>query len=302
MSGSADDIVRMLNTGVDSSALAEVISDYFNEGPEEDVLGMLHKPQYNTKANRTTIQKNFNYVDQSMDDYSSDETLTSLALPPSLPPVTVTHVDESLPSTSSAHDSINDHMDSPVADDCFDEPVFTDIDAVVDAASDVVSNTGLDIGTVVVENDDSSDAEERRIARFMSEGCKCKLNGRNACITRFTASQLSAARDECRQLTHDQLDMVVMGQLRSLSQADTVTQKTKAKNSRRQRTATFFRFSGHRICLQVFLFMHTMSHKRFEAIKHSWSENGLCSRVRSKVLPHNTTKLSDIEKIYSSVC
>ena len=49
MSGSADDIVRMLNAGVDSSALVEVISDYFNEGPEEDVLGMLHKPQYNTK-------------------------------------------------------------------------------------------------------------------------------------------------------------------------------------------------------------------------------------------------------------
>ena len=225
---------------------------YFNEGPEEDVLGMLHKPQYNTKANRTTIQNNFNYVDQSMDDYSSDETLTS---PPpfSLPPVTVTHVDESLPSTSSAHDSTDDHMDSPVADDCFD-------------------------------------AEERRIARFMSEGCKgckCKLNGRNACITRFTASQLSAARDECRQLTHDQLDMVVMGQLCSLCQTDTVT----------QRTATFFRFAGHRICLLVFLFMHTMSHKRFEAIKHSWSENGLCSRVRSKVLPHNTTKLSDIEKV-----
>ena len=60
MSGSADDIVHMLNAGVDSSALAEVISDYFNEGPEEDVLGMLHKPHYNTKANRTTIQKTIN--------------------------------------------------------------------------------------------------------------------------------------------------------------------------------------------------------------------------------------------------
>ena len=50
MSDSAvDDIARLLNAGVDSSALVEVISDYFNEGPEEDVLGMLHKPHYNTK-------------------------------------------------------------------------------------------------------------------------------------------------------------------------------------------------------------------------------------------------------------
>ena len=193
----------------------------------------------------------------SMDDCSSDETLTSPPAPlsSSFSFSTLTHMDESLPSTST---SIDDHVDSSLADDCVDQPVFTDIDAEVDVASDVVCNTGIDIDTVVVENDNSSDEEVRRIARFMSEGCKCKLNGGNACTTSFTLSQLSATHDECRQLTHDQLDMVVMGQLRALCHTDTVMQKTNSKNSQRQRTATFFRFGGHRICLKMFLLLHTM--------------------------------------------
>ena len=117
------------------------------------------------------------------------------------------------------------------------------------------------------------------------------------CFALFTASQLLAARDECRQLTRDQLDVMVMGQLRALCQIDPLTQKTKSNNMDWTRTATLFRFAGHCICQKVFLFLHAMSHKRFEAIKKNWRENGLCPRVRSKVVPHNTTKLSDIQNV-----
>ena len=106
-----------------------------------------------------------------------------------------------------------------------------------------------------------------------------------------------SARDECRQLTREQVDLVMMAQLRALCQGDDMTQKTKTKKTARQRTATLFRFGGHRICLTVFLFLHAMSDKRFKAIKKSWIENGLCPRVRSTVLPHNTTKLSDIQHV-----
>ena len=40
-----------------------------------------------------------------------------------------------------------------------------------------------------------------------------------------------------------------------------------------------------------------MSSARFNAIKQSWIENGLCLRGRVKMLPHNTTKLSDIKNV-----
>ena len=115
--------------------------------------------------------------------------------------------------------------------------------------------------------------------------------------TLFTTSQLQRARDECHQLTRDQLDMVVMGQLRAVCQSDSMTQKTKARNVKTKHTSTQYRFGGHRICQATFLFLHTMCATRFEHIKRSWLENGLTQRVRSAVLPHNTTRLSDIRHL-----
>ena len=190
-------------------------------------------------------------------------------------------------------------LDVDLSNSVLDEQsdIITDIDAAVEEASDIVCNTGLEHGSVVVENDDDTDAEDRRIARFLSQGCKCQLHNGNPCYTLFTASQLSVVRDECRQLSRDEMDMVVMGQLRALCQSDSLTQKTKAKNTERTRTATLFRFGGHRICQKMFLFLHAMSNTRFEAIKWSWRENGLRPRVRATVHPHNTTKLSDIKNV-----
>ena len=78
--------------------------------------------------------------------------------------------------------------------------VFRDVDEVVDEASDTVCCAGLDIDSVAVENDDSQDAEER-IACFISEGCRCQLNSGKPCSTLFSAANLTAARDECCQLT-----------------------------------------------------------------------------------------------------
>ena len=86
-----------------------------------------------------------------------------------------------------------------------------DVEAVVEEASDVVCVTGLEDCSVLVVDDDSIDAEERRVARFLATGCKCKLNNEKPCFTLFTASQLRSARDDAHQLTRDQLDMVVMG-------------------------------------------------------------------------------------------
>ena len=176
------------------------------------------------------------------------------------------------------------------------ESLFTDIDELVEEASDVVCSTGLEEVDVVVE-DDSRAAEERRVAWFLGTGCKCRLNNGSPCYTLFSPSQLQAALDDFHQLTRDQLDMVVMGQLMALCQRDPDTQKTKAKNVARQRTNTQYRFGGHRICQTTFLFLHTISVTRFDAIKRSWLQNGVSPRVRSPNQPHNTTRLSDVQHV-----
>ena len=100
-----------------------------------------------------------------------------------------------------------------------DVPVFRDVEADVDEASDVVCNVGLDIGDIVVEHGEIEE-EEGRIACFLAGGCSCKLHDGTPCCTQFTASMLQEARAECRQLSREQLDLVVMGQLRALCQRD----------------------------------------------------------------------------------
>ena len=72
---------------------------------------------------------------------------------------------------------------------------------------------------MTVEDDDGEDVEERRIVRFQVKGCKCQLNRLKPCSSPFSAADLKVARDECRQLTKEQIDvMLVMGQLRALCQ------------------------------------------------------------------------------------
>ena len=92
-----------------------------------------------------------------------------------------------------------------------DVSVFRDIEAEINEASDIVCNGGLDIGDMIVEHDETNDEEQRRIAQFLTSGCSCKLLDGIPCSTQFTALMLQKAHDECRQLTREQLDMVVMG-------------------------------------------------------------------------------------------
>ena len=80
---------------------------------------------------------------------------------------------------------------------------------------------------MIVEHDATND-EEQGIAWFLTSGCSCKLLDGIPCSTQFTALMLQEARDECRQLTREQLDMVVMGKLHALCHRDSLTQKYKA--------------------------------------------------------------------------
>ena len=109
--------------------------------------------------------------------------------------------------------------------------VFRDIEAVVNEVSDIVCNSGLDVGGMMVEHDETNDEEQGRIARFLTGGCSFKLLDGTPCSTQFTALMLQDACDECRQLTREQLDMVVLGQLLMLCQSDPMTQKNMALNS-----------------------------------------------------------------------
>ena len=131
--------------------------------------------------------------------------------------------------------------------------VFTDVETAVTRALQLISSGTHDLGPVVINHDDSCDVEERKIARFVAHGCTGKHGkGKTPRHTQFTASQYRHQRDECRELTRDELDLVVMGQLQALTKRDSLTQKEKATNTERLQTSTVYQFGGHRICYTTF--------------------------------------------------
>ena len=105
-----------------------------------------------------------------MDDLDEEDTVVShvLDLPPS-----------PLPSKKPETSITSDH----------DGSVFRDIEAEIDEASDIVCNGGLDIGDMIefVEHDETNDEEQRRIARFLTSGCSCKLLDGIPCSAQFIA-------------------------------------------------------------------------------------------------------------------
>ena len=66
-------------------------------------------------------------------------------------------------------------------------------------------------------------------------------------------------------MTHDELDLVVMGQV----MAGCFSSETFRKQER-SRSFTIFHHNGSWICQKTFLFLHTMGYRRFKAIKASF--------------------------------
>ena len=86
-----------------------------------------------------------------------------------------------------------------------------------------------------------------------------------------------------------------MGQLRGLTNTNPLTQRSKRKNTARVRSSTKFQVGGHQVCIHTFCFVNNNEVSKLKSIKASWLENGLCPRKRKQHLPHNVTKLTDVQ-------
>ena len=175
-----------------------------------------------------------------------------------------------------------------------DSSIFTDIDASVVEAGRLVSTGAVELDAVVVDVDGMWDHDEARVVRYVAGGCSCRHGPKNTpCHKLFSATQYREMRDECRELSRDELDMVIMGQLCALTVRDGRTQRA----SDRVRSSTQFRFGGHRICIKTFCFLHNIGEGKFTSIKSSWLKNGLRPRQRQHTTPHNVTSLSDVQQV-----
>ena len=77
-----------------------------------------------------------------------------------------------------------------------------------------VAQGQLDVTTVPIDQRDLDVTEEQLVQEFVRDGCKCDLGpSRTPCSSSITVNHLQAVRCQMADLTHDELDLVVMGQV-----------------------------------------------------------------------------------------
>ena len=81
-------------------------------------------------------------------------------------------------------------------------------------------------------------AEDDKVQAFMTTGCKCS----KACSLQFDVEYVKLSRAFCSDLTHTELDMVLMGQLRAFTNSSkgVVTESRHRQQERKQKHATYY--------------------------------------------------------------
>ena len=136
---------------------------------------------------------------------------------------------------------------------------------------------------------EEDEAEEERISQFVSGGCKCKYGpGSTPCSDNIGTEEYKNVRSQMIELTHDELDLVVLSKL----MMSTSSSESNHKNKERQRSHTAFYHGGNHICLNTFIFLHNIGYWRFKALKTHFLVRSLEPRRHGNKGRHRITGLS----------
>ena len=125
--------------------------------------------------------------------------------------------------------------------------------------------------------------------QFVQQTCGCDLANGKPCSDRFSLEHYITLRAQCSFLTHDELDLTLLGTIMSTINMDDSIYDGRHKPAKRTRTTMGFMHQGHEVCKKTFLFLYGIGKKRLTAVKKSYKTNGLETRRHgnTKRLPHN---------------
>lgn len=117
--------------------------------------------------------------------------------------------------------------------------------------------------------------EQHCVKEFSLRGCSCDFSSsKSSCCRLFSADHYESLRTSFAEMSHDELDLFIMGQV----MAHTFVSSTVLSHSRKSTYGHFFH-QGQRVCQTTFLFLHNIGIKRFKNIKAHLLENGPVVRV-----------------------
>ena len=144
--------------------------------------------------------------------------------------------------------------------------------------------------------------ENECVQSFVSCGCGCQLWGGKSCSGQFSLDHFLEFRGQCKKLTRAELDMALLGQLNAFMFSSEQTARSTTQwhpSDGRQRAYTMFWYRGVKVCRKAFLFLHTISEKRFKNLKSSILLNGLSPRMHgnTRCALANTISFADTQQV-----
>lgn len=93
-------------------------------------------------------------------------------------------------------------------------------------------------------------SDDKAISDFWENGCGCfKWNGKN-CIQQFSVSHIKEVRMHCQELSHGELDLLILGQLLAfMNNSDTVSVESRHSATARVRPYCSYHHQGKLVCL-----------------------------------------------------
>ena len=177
----------------------------------------------------------------------------------------------------------------------------SDDPGTLDQALNIDTNSGSDIPLDSACNwvHDSEDGEVALVKRFLQAECGCKM-GKDGkpCTSSLTFHDVFEYRANCHELTSDELDMVILGQLNAHCSGSASV----ASSSRSSAAATYFH-KNNQLCRKCFLFVHTISDKRFRNLVDHYKTSGVAPRTHGLTgkSPPNTTSFARVSSMLQYV-
>ena len=140
----------------------------------------------------------------------------------------------------------------------------------------------------------------QKCKKFVEHTCKCNLvepDG-SPCSSQFPVEHYIETRAQASFLTHDELDLVLLGYIESAALLTTTIIDGRHINpATRNRVTMKYKHRGLTICRKTFLFLHGVGKDRLQALKQHYIGAGLETRVHGNTkrapkhsLPYSTKK------------
>ncbi len=152
----------------------------------------------------------------------------------------------------------------------------------------------------ILEQSTCDEHDKRIIEKFVNETCGCHLWNSDSCSKQFTSQHIEETRFNCADLSHNELDMVVLGSLLANSNS-TEQVDSSSRHSLTPRKKNYSKFShlGYPVCPITFRFLHGIGETRLKNLVKHLKLNGLTPRVHKNTrrLPKHSLSLDSIQYV-----